>query len=683
MKKKFTPEQNIWFATILIIVGILAVAVASQRVIVKNTAEAFNRQQLFLARKAALGIERVVNDLETTLRTAADILAFYPNERIYETFFHNQQEHIQALFIINHNGEILYKYPPSFSAFPESGLDLQQAVRQAEERQRDVLLTDFMLLGDGNATNLTFVLGVSIAGTYQWICCIPNSNVIKEKYMYPIRSGETGYAWMIDSQGVLLAHPNKEMEGHKALDILKELWPEYSGFNLEAIIKREMAKGVEGKGEYTGWHLGEKQLTKKLIAFCPIHYKDKLWSVGISAPYHEVMMPLMDSLTGPFVFLTCFIIVIIVGAFLLIMGERRKQLVDQELRWSQEVFDSITDGISIIDRNYRVLMVNRSVCAWQGKPPDYFKGKPCYEVFQQQQETCVGCPAKETFMTGKPAFRERVSTTLGGKKYYFHLNTFPLKDEKGDTVKVAECVRDVTREMNLQAELIQHEQKSMIVKMSAQIAHEIRNPLGTLTLNIDLLEDEIDSYNDVDDAESKNLLATIRAELEGLHRVLNEYLECARFPTIRPEKHYINAILREMFSLMEEEFRRKKIVFKTSFEYDLPATEVDQDQIRRAFLNLVLNAVEAMEQGGTIEVTTRSVDTWIEIIFADTGVGIPDDRIDKIFTPFYTTKSGGTGLGLSISQHIITEHKGQITCESSPDAATRFIVRIPQSDRQQ
>jgi signal transduction histidine kinase len=253
-------------------------------------------------------------------------------------------------------------------------------------------------------------------------------------------------------------------------------------------------------------------------------------------------------------------------------------------------------------------------------------------------------------------------------------------DEDGNTIKVAEYVKDVTQEMALRSELIQHERKSMIVKMSSQIAHEIRNPLGTLTLNIDLLEDEINNYAGIDIAEAKNLLNAIRSELEGLHKILKEYLECARFPTIKPQKHYINALLREMFSLLEEDFRRKNIVFTTNFENGLPIAEVDQDQIRRAFLNIILNAVEAMGSGGSIEVTTRSENGWIEVIFADTGVGVPDDQIEKIFTPFFTTKTGGTGLGLPITQHIIMEHKGEILCESRPGEGTCFKIRIPRGN---
>jgi signal transduction histidine kinase len=306
-----------------------------------------------------------------------------------------------------------------------------------------------------------------------------------------------------------------------------------------------------------------------------------------------------------------------------------------------------------------------------------FRGRPCYEVFQQQSELCQGCPAREAFETGRPAFRERVSTTLGGKKFYFHLTAFPLKDEQGRVMRVVEYVKDVTGEMALRSELLQHERKAMIVKMSAQVAHEIRNPLGSLTLNIDLLDDAISGYQGADAVEAKELIATIKNEIESLHKVLREYLECTRFPKIQPVRQDVNMVIEDLFVFLEEEFRRRKILFKTTFEYNLPPALLDQDHIRRAFLNLARNAVEAMPGGGTIEVATRLAGPWIEVVFSDTGAGLQDDQMERIFTPFYTTKSGGTGLGLSITQHIIAEHKGEIMCESVAGRGARFTVRLP------
>ncbi|MEI6126739.1 MAG: ATP-binding protein [Pseudomonadota bacterium] len=677
MKEGMSPVLKIWLVTALIIIGVLAVSFASLRIVIKNTAEAFNTQQLFLVRESARSIEEFIKNIEKSLQTTADILVANPQEKILASFVAHQQGLIQALFLATEKGEILQQYPRDVPEFGYPDVDIKKCISRASGQGKKIFISDVLCVRQGKEKNLSLILGVAVARTSYWMCCLVNFHEMKESFIYPVRSGKTGYAWMIDNKGVLLAHPNKEMEGRKAVDVLKDLWPEYSACNLETIIDREMTRGEEGKGEYTGWHIGEKKLTKKLIAYCPIHFNGVLWSIGVSAPYREAMAPLVESILGPLVFLVCFILIIISVAWLLVVQETRKLLVHQELAWSNEVFDGIADGISIIDRDYRVLMVNKAISQWHGKPQASFKGMQCYNVFQQGEALCHGCPAREAFETGQAAYRERVSTTLGGKKYYFYLTAFPLKDKSGNTVRVAECAKDVTNEMALQSELLQHERKSMIVKMSAQVAHEIRNPLGSLTLNIDLLEDEISGYGGVDASEAKNLIGTIKAETEGLHKVLKEYLECTRFPTIKPEKQDVNSIIEDLFGFLEESLRRKKIIFRTTLEYNLPMAYVDQDQIRRAFLNIVLNAVEAMGSGGTIEVATRFQERYIEIVFADSGVGIESSQIDKIFTPFFSTKSGGTGLGLSITQHIVAEHKGEILCESFSGDGARFMIRLP------
>jgi signal transduction histidine kinase len=231
----------------------------------------------------------------------------------------------------------------------------------------------------------------------------------------------------------------------------------------------------------------------------------------------------------------------------------------------------------------------------------------------------------------------------------------------------------------LQSALLQHERKDMIVKMASQIAHEIRNPLGALTLNIDLLEDEI--AGEAGSPEVVSLLSTIKQELDVLNRVLQEYLECARFPRINQSKQDVHAIIEDLFGLLEQDLRQRRILCTRSFEYALPEAWIDPDQIRRAFLNILRNAMDSLRDGGSITVATRSDENSVTVMFSDTGEGMPSEVLEEIFTPFFTTKSGGTGLGLSITQHIISEHRGEITCESAPGAGAAFTVVLPRADR--
>jgi signal transduction histidine kinase len=679
---------KIWIAMVILIAGILAIGFNSYRIMELNAAKVFNEQQLFLVREAARGIREFIGNLEGNLRLSADLIASSAHdapavEKIFSSVFSNSARQMEYLFIADSDGAILYRYPPADS-FSARDTGLSALLKQASGRT-DLAVSPVMTIPLSKQSVFSFIIAVPVKNSNgrveRWVCCIPDFNRMKQQFIYPIRSGKTGYAWMVDAQGMLIAHPNKSLEGKEAVAASKNGMPDFSSRRLEEIVRQKMIRGDEGTGEYvSGWHAGEKELTKKLIAYAPIRLGGIGWSIGVSTPYHEVLDQLAESNRRLALFLGCFIGTIIIGALWLLWQEKKNQQVNQYLQWSQEVFNGITDGITIVDQNYRVLMVNDAVCRWQNKPLEFFLGKPCHEVFLLREELCLGCPAKETFATGQPAFRERVSITLGGKKYYFHLYTFPLKDRNGKTVRVVEYVKDVTRERILQSEIIQNERLAIIGKMSAQVAHEIRNPLSALTLNADLLEDEIKGYQGIDSAEAQELVATIKHELKSLHNVIDEYLQFTRLPKIKLDKGDINRTLEEILTFMAEEFRAHKITMRKTFDAELPLVNIDYDQLRRAFINIIRNAREAMKEGGSLDIATRVHEKWVEITFMDSGEGISEQNLDQVFTPFFSTKVGGTGLGLSITKHIISEHQGEITCESRRDEGTRFTIRLPREE---
>jgi two-component system NtrC family sensor kinase len=157
-------------------------------------------------------------------------------------------------------------------------------------------------------------------------------------------------------------------------------------------------------------------------------------------------------------------------------------------------------------------------------------------------------------------------------------------------------------------------------------------------------------------------------------------LQFTRLPTIKLLNGDINQLLQEILSFLNEEFRVNKVILKKSFEPNLPPAQIDYEQLRRAFINITRNAIQAMKGGGTLDVATRSADKWIEVVFMDSGEGIADENLDQIFTPFFSTKVGGTGLGLSITKHIITEHNGEIFCESRREEGTRFTIKLLKGD---
>jgi len=247
---------------------------------------------------------------------------------------------------------------------------------------------------------------------------------------------------------------------------------------------------------------------------------------------------------------------------------------------------------------------------------------------------------------------------------------------------------DILRKANerlsrLHERLLHSERLAIIGKMSAQIAHEIRNPLSSMSLNAELLGDEIDSVEAVDLSQARSLLASMQEQVDILTHVIEDYLQFARIPEIRPEKVSLNALISGIIQSMGPEFRQNAAEVVPRLSRQMPEISLDSYQFRIALVNILRNSIEAMPKGGRIVVSTDLRNGRVAIRLADSGVGIHHDNIDKIFTPFFTTKDNGTGLGLSLAQQIIEKHGGDISCRSNAGEGTSFIIDLPLDARRE
>jgi two-component system NtrC family sensor kinase len=224
-------------------------------------------------------------------------------------------------------------------------------------------------------------------------------------------------------------------------------------------------------------------------------------------------------------------------------------------------------------------------------------------------------------------------------------------------------------------ELLRAERLAAVGRISAHITHEIRNPLNSLGLNAELLADELPPDAS---AEARALLGAITREVDRLNAVTEEYLRFARLPRPVVAREDLNEILSGLVAFVAPEMAAAGVTVRCTLDPALPPVRADEGQVRAAFMNLLRNAREATAAGGTIEVrTVRGADGGVEVTVADTGSGIPADRLERIFDPFFSTKSGGTGLGLAFTLQVITEHGGTIRCASEVGRGTTFSVRIP------
>jgi two-component system, NtrC family, sensor kinase len=252
---------------------------------------------------------------------------------------------------------------------------------------------------------------------------------------------------------------------------------------------------------------------------------------------------------------------------------------------------------------------------------------------------------------------------------------------------MAKSLRAREQELRAQQEaLLRAEQLAAVGRISAQVAHEVRNPLSSIGLNVELLEEAISRApfaTEAEAREAKDILAAVTREVDRLTEVTEQYLRLARPPSPTPEPEHLPELLGGVLDFAREELERAGVAVVRELPQDTPPALADEAQLRQVLLNLLRNAREAMPSGGTLTVSTRGVEdggkAWVEVAFRDTGHGMSEEVRQRIFEPFFSTKSQGTGLGLAVSQQILQAHGGSLTCLSSPGEGTTFVLRLPRA----
>lgn len=227
-----------------------------------------------------------------------------------------------------------------------------------------------------------------------------------------------------------------------------------------------------------------------------------------------------------------------------------------------------------------------------------------------------------------------------------------------------------------QALSLSNERLAAIGKMAAHVTHEIRNPLSAMSLNVELLEEEI-AQGTTRRAEITNLLAAIQREVQRLEHLSEEYLRVARLPQPRMEADDVLTAVHDVVEFARREIENAGCTVTIEATTGIPSVRFDEAQLRQALLNLLRNAREAMPGGGPIDVRVAAEGMSVVIDVADRGGGIPEAIRPRVFDPFFSTKGEGTGLGLAITRHIVEAHGGTVTCEPRDGGGTLFRLALP------
>uniref|UniRef100_C6E5M4 histidine kinase n=1 Tax=Geobacter sp. (strain M21) TaxID=443144 RepID=C6E5M4_GEOSM len=346
------------------------------------------------------------------------------------------------------------------------------------------------------------------------------------------------------------------------------------------------------------------------------------------------------------------------------LRKSRLEILD-ERNFKESVLESISSGIVTFSPQGRLTSINRTGRLFLGdglaKETHYtevFKGWGVLNERISQVLSKQSGYGRETF---------RFDHSPG--KTHFDVGFFPIgaDAEQGLTV----TLRNETQRENLQEEMMRLDRLASLGKLSAGIAHEVRNPLTGISLLLDDLHDQASSS-----PEDRDLIKKALAEIERVEKLVNALLNYSSPVRADFRECDLNRLVCDTVLLMRRQCERQKVQLSVA-EGEVPPLRLDPEKIKQAVLNIVKNAQEALPEGGRIEVATSVQDGYAVIGIGDDGRGIASRDLPLIFEPFFTKKGAGTGLGLSITQRIVEEHRGKIRVESAPGAGTRFTIELP------
>ena len=242
-------------------------------------------------------------------------------------------------------------------------------------------------------------------------------------------------------------------------------------------------------------------------------------------------------------------------------------------------------------------------------------------------------------------------------------------------------LRDITVNRRTALETIESERLNALMLLAAGVAHEIGNPLNSLHIHLQLMERSVQKLHDGTKAELERSIEIARSEVNRLDSIVTQFLKAIRpsRPQLRPEN--VNTIVEEAVRFFKPELQDREIVVEQELRSDLPLLQLDRDQMKQAFYNMIKNSLEAMHRHGRLRVRTDLDDTHVVLEFIDTGGGMSAENLSRVFEPYFTTKPSGTGLGLLIVRRIVREHGGELSIESSEGKGLTLTIRLPYIDK--
>ncbi len=348
----------------------------------------------------------------------------------------------------------------------------------------------------------------------------------------------------------------------------------------------------------------------------------------------------------------------------------------------ETIFNAIREGVIVTDLHGRINYLNRAAC----------------EIFGLERDACMGQPLDEHLRGlewNKLVESERIVSRDMEVFYPQHrfLNFYvvPLSLEAPakkrseaviqEAVGYAVILRDTTESRRSTEETIQSERLTALTLLAAGVAHEIGNPLNSLHIHLQLMERKLRKVPPAIRKDLEQALQVARDEITRLDSIVQQFLGAIRPARLDTHLESINVLVQESVAFLRPEIDDRNVLVEQELRSDLPLLDVDRNQMKQAFYNVIKNAFQAMKQKGILSIRTDFDDSFVTVRFADSGGGISPDNMSKIFEPYFTTKASGSGLGLLIVRRIVREHGGEIELMSDEGQGLTLTIRLPLRDQ--